>query len=50
MESYLKRFWKYENATISLQPVDEAQPRLGGTVKVTGFVLDFKTMTPSMKT
>ena len=29
-ESLLKRFWRYENATINLIPVDESQPRLGG--------------------
>jgi len=50
MESYMKRFWKYENATISLMPIDESQPRLGGKVKVSGFAFDFRTMTPAMQT
>lgn len=31
-ESVLKRFWRYENASITLIPVDEEQPRLGGKV------------------
>jgi len=46
MESYWGRFWRYENAKITLIPVDEAQPALGGKVKVNAFVMDFRTLTP----
>jgi hypothetical protein len=41
MESFMGRFWRYENATINLIPVDESQPRLGGKVHVKSFVFDF---------
>jgi hypothetical protein len=50
MESYWGRFWRYENAQITLIPVDESQPALGGKVKVKAFVMDFKTFTPQIKT
>lgn len=49
-ESLLKRFWLYENSTITLMPVDEAEPRLGGKVQAKSFVLDFRTLTLSSKT
>lgn len=49
MESYWGRFWRYENAKITLIPVDEAQPALGGKVKVNAFVMDFRTLTPQRK-
>ena len=50
MESYLGRYWRYENAYITLHPVDESQPRLGGKVKVKQFVMDWRTFTPKLRT
>ena len=50
METYAGRFVKYEHAYFTLIPVDEAQPRLGGKVKVTAFQMDWRTFTPSLKT
>ena len=50
MESHWGRFWIYENAQITLFPVDETQPQLGGKVKVKAFVMDFRTFTPQIKT
>ena len=50
METYWGRFWRYENAQITLIPVDEAQPQLGGKVKVKAFIMDWRTFTPQFKT
>ena len=50
METYWGRFWRYENAQVTLIPVDEAQPQLGGKVKVKAFVMDWTTFTPQLKT
>lgn len=50
MESKVGRFWRYENAYVTLFPVDEAQPRLGGKVRVKAFVMDWRTLTPQLKT
>ena len=50
MESYWGRFWRYENAYITLIPIDAAQPGLGGKVKVNAFIIDWRTLTPSIKT
>ena len=50
METYAGRFWRYENAFISLFPVDVNQPRLGGKVRVKVLAMDFRTFTPSWKT
>lgn len=50
MESRWGRFWRYENASVTLIPVDEAQPQLGGKVKVKAFVMDWRTFTPQLKT
>ena len=50
MESKLGRFWRYENAFMTLYPIDEEQPRLGGKVKVNAFVFDIRTFTPQLKT
>jgi hypothetical protein len=50
METRLGRFWRYENAFVTLYPIDEEQPRLGGKVKVNAFVLDVRTFTPQLKT
>ncbi len=50
MESYWGRYWRYENARITLIPVDESQPQLGGKVQVKAFVMDWRTFTPSLKT
>ena len=43
------RFWRYENATINLIPVDENEPRLGGKVQVKSFVLDLRTLPVGFK-
>lgn len=50
METKWGRFWRYENAQVTLIPVDEAQPSLGGKVKVKAFVMDWRTFTPQLKT
>ena len=50
MESKWGRFWRYENAQVTLIPVDEAQPQLGGKVKVKAFIMDWCTFTPQIKT
>jgi len=50
METYAGRYWRYENAFISLFPVDENQPRLGGKVRVKVLAIDWRTFTPSWKT
>lgn len=49
-ESFLKRFWLYEASSITLIPVDEEQPRLGGKVQAKSLVLDLRALTLSMKT
>lgn len=46
MESVVGRFWRYESASITLMPVDESEPRLGGKVQVKSFGMDFRTLTP----
>ena len=43
MESVLGRFWKYTDTRITLHPVDESQPRLGGRVEATEFKFDLRT-------
>ncbi len=50
METSWGRFWRYENAQVTLIPVDETQPQLGGKVKVKAFVMNFQTFTPQLKT
>jgi hypothetical protein len=50
MESRLGRFWRYENANVTLIPLDDAQPRLGGKVKVKAFIIDLRTFTPQLRT
>ena len=50
MESLFQKFWRYENATINLIPIDEANPRQGGKVQVKSFVFDFRTLTPAFQT
>lgn len=50
MESSVGRFWRYENAYVTLFPVDDNQPRLGGKVRVKVFSMDWRTFTPSYKT
>ena len=49
-ETLLRRFWLYESTSITLLPVDESQPRLGGKVQAKSMVLDFRTLTLSSKT
>lgn len=48
-ESLLKRFWLYENTSITLIPVDASEPRLGGKVQARSLVVDFRTLTFGMK-
>ena len=50
MESYAGRFWRFENTSLNLEPVDPSQPRLGGrvTASVKGF--DVTTFAPFTKT
>jgi hypothetical protein len=50
METTVGRFWRYENAYISLVPLDESQPRLGGKVRVKALTIDWRTFTFSYKT
>jgi len=50
MESKWGRFWRYENASISLIPLDETNPQNGGKVQVKAFMMDFQTFTPQIKT
>ena len=50
METYAGRYWRYENARLSLIPIDETNPRLGGKVKVTALIMDWITFTPYYKT
>ena len=50
MESYAGRWLRYENAFVTLFPVDESQPRLGGKVQVKAFIMDWATFTPQIKT
>ena len=47
MESAFGRFWKYQDTRITLFPLDDQQPRLGGRVQATEYAIDFRTMTPS---
>ena len=49
-ESLVGKFWKWENSTMTLIPLDEAEPRLGGKVQVKSWGMDFRTFTPSMQT
>lgn len=46
-ESIFGRFWRYESSTINLIPLNDQLPRQGGMVHVKGFVMDFRTFTPS---
>ena len=50
MDTPVGRFWRYENAFISLIPVDPTQPRLGGKVQVKSLTMDWRTFTPTFKT
>ena len=50
MESSFGRFWKYQDARISLFPLDDQQPRLGGRVQATEYTIDFRTLQPSVTT
>ena len=49
-ESMLQRFWRYENASITLHPVNEDEPRLGGKVEAKSIIIDFRTLTFAFKT
>ena len=50
MESLFKRFWKCENTTINLEPLDPENPREGGRVVAKVIGLDVRTFTPYTKT
>jgi len=50
MESTMRRFWKYTDTKIQLEPVDEEQPRLGGRVTVSERALNVQTMVPTIRT
>jgi hypothetical protein len=50
MESALKRFWKYENTTITFYPLNDQEPRLGGKVKAAVIGFNWQTCTPYKKT
>ena len=50
MESLLGRFWRYQDTRVSLEPVDENEPRLGGRVQATQTTFDVRTFTLSNKT
>lgn len=50
METYAGRYFRHENAYISLVPVDDQQPRLGGKVRVKLMTFDWRALTFSYKT
>ena len=50
MESFFQRFWKCENTTITLQPLNESDPRQGGRVTARVMGLDVRTFLPYSKT
>jgi hypothetical protein len=50
MESYIGKFVRYENAYITLIPLDAEKPREGGKVKVHAFEMDWRTFIPAYKT
>ncbi len=50
LESVAKRFWKYENTTITFYPLDTNEPRLGGKVQAKVIGLDVRTFMPYQKT
>ena len=49
-ESMLGRFWRFQDISLKLSPIDEEQPSLGGRVKASVKTLDLRTFTPSIKT
>ena len=49
-ESMLGRFWRYQDISMKLNPINEEQPSLGGRVKASVKTFDFRTFTPSIKT
>ena len=50
MESIFGRFWRYQDTRISLDPLDENQPRLGGRVTASQRSFDIRTFTLQSKT
>ena len=50
MESTAGRFWRYTDTRITLQPVDEEDPRLGGRVEASETTFDIRTLTFARKT
>ena len=49
MESLVGRFWKYSDTRITLEPLDENEPRLGGRVLASQTSFDFRTFTLANK-
>jgi hypothetical protein len=49
MESMFQRFWKCENTSIKLIPIDESDPRQGGRVEARISGLDVRTLMPYSK-
>lgn len=45
MTTPFKKFWKYENAWVTLTPLDSGNPREGGKVTVTALNFDVRTFT-----
>lgn len=50
MESRFHRFWRYDYTQVNFIPLDDAEPRQGGKVKVNVYSIDFRTLTPQIKT
>ena len=46
-ESLIGRFWRTQSFRMSLHPLDDQQPGLGGRVTAKVSTMDFRTMTPS---
>ena len=44
-ESMFGRFWKYADTKITLTPIDEKEPRLGGRVSASQKAFDIRTFT-----
>ena len=49
MESMFGRFWRYQDTSINLEPLDENQPRLGGRVTANMRTFDVRTLTLGSK-
>lgn len=49
METMFGRFWRYQDTSINLEPLDENQPRLGGRVTANMRTFDVRTFTLGSK-